>query len=664
MTTTTTKKKKKRPHQDEDEREDERGGVVTGSREDGERYCRRRRQQQRLQQRQRAGSNGRWLLSSSFSRITTTTTTTAAIAFPTFFFAIMTTLSLLMFSSERRHLEILTTTTTTIAAQRQQQQQLDLQRQGGQQQRVLQQQGVQRQSESALERLLFEYRGGGGKNASTSSNAANAAIAAAATAATAATSSGSPAAAASPLLVFPPLSSLVDETTNEVIGDVQPLLDFAIVGFGKCGTTTLLEKLRQHSQVRALQSEVYALVARDPARLVSRLYRKLVTVDDEVEVVDDDQHDENPSSNSNSTTASSNKAKAKVLLRGYKCPGDINQRHVLEYYRTMWPRTKLLVGIRHPVDWFVSLYNFRVQNLQTWRQMPHPNSLIGKCFASSKMTCTSKGNFASSLFYLGKQYPNDPISNNNSNNGTTTSPRTLTELEKQILGSSTALNNKKKKERNRNRNRRRRNRRQSEEQGEYDSEEYDADATGESSSILDVPRLPNPVFLYDVSQLSRPEFWNDVREFLGLDDDTAAEQQRQSSESSSSNATSTSSSNERAPGAAAKVLRVSPGRRTGWNDTEQFGKDSKKIRDVCSREYLPLRRELMKLSRRTSLWIRQSGFLEAPDVSVSSLAYLRDVVLAKEWMRDPCGTEDDSDLASEEEIQRILQETKERATKG
>jgi len=35
--------------------------------------------------------------------------------------------------------------------------------------------------------------------------------------------------------------------------------------------------------------------------------------------------------------------------RGYKCPGDITQPHILKYFETLWPKTKLFVGIRHPV---------------------------------------------------------------------------------------------------------------------------------------------------------------------------------------------------------------------------------------------------------------------------------------------------------------------------
>jgi len=76
--------------------------------------------------------------------------------------------------------------------------------------------------------------------------------------------------------------------------------------------------------------------------------------------------------------------------------------HVLDYYRKYWPRTKLIVGVRNPIEWFPSLYNFRIQNLNDG--LPPPNDLIGRCRSNSKSTCTDMGNFALYLMRLGKQH--------------------------------------------------------------------------------------------------------------------------------------------------------------------------------------------------------------------------------------------------------------------
>ena len=128
-------------------------------------------------------------------------------------------------------------------------------------------------------------------------------------------------------LALPPLETIIDEDGN-VIGNPQVLLQFSVIGFGKCGTSSLMHWLEMHPELQMLNQEVWALTGRDPARLIRRLHKKL--------------------------TAN--------LKRGYKCPGDVLAQFVMEYYRKYWPRTKLFVGIRHPVLWFQSLYNFRASS--------------------------------------------------------------------------------------------------------------------------------------------------------------------------------------------------------------------------------------------------------------------------------------------------------------
>jgi len=120
---------------------------------------------------------------------------------------------------------------------------------------------------------------------------------------------------------------------------------------------------------------------------------------------------------------------------------------------------------RHPVSWFQSLYNFRVQNLNS---LPHPNKLIGGCFAGSKNTCTSKGNFAFDLMRMGKKNYNGP--------------QPMTDLEKEIVGRA-------------------------------------------KQNASEIPPMPNDVFFFDIAQLgdtneTRMEiFRKDVKEFLGLEAD-------------------------------------------------------------------------------------------------------------------------------------------------
>jgi len=231
----------------------------------------------------------------------------------------------------------------------------------------------------------------------------------------------------------PSLSELIDTPNGKIIGDPQFLLDFAIIGFGKCGTSTLMSWLGQHPEIRCIQDEVWALIWGKPYKLVKSLYTQLPEGD---------------------------------YVRGYKCPSDIKGPHVMEYFRSIWPKTKIFIGLRHPVFWFQSLYNFRVQNLND--PMPHPNTLIGVCTRGMKATCTAKGNFGLDLLRLGKQNMNGP--------------RPISSLEDKIL---------------------KRHRK----------------AWFNSSEIQP---LPNEIFIFDVAQLSEKnvtrsrQFRRAIQNFLGL----------------------------------------------------------------------------------------------------------------------------------------------------
>jgi hypothetical protein len=181
----------------------------------------------------------------------------------------------------------------------------------------------------------------------------------------------------------PLLRSILNFTSGEIVGDPQFLLDFAIVGFPKCGTTALQAWLSQHAQIEMLHGEVFALLNKQPERLVWRLYTQL------------------PSSNH--------------VVRGYKNPLDLRAPPTLEYLTRYFPKTTLIVGIRHPVHWFESLYNFKVQNLARnvdpgyWGD---PNTLLrsNACEQWNDTNCVgvAKGWFHVYLAALGKvPYPGE-----------------------------------------------------------------------------------------------------------------------------------------------------------------------------------------------------------------------------------------------------------------
>ena len=219
--------------------------------------------------------------------------------------------------------------------------------------------------------------------------------------------------------------------SDEIITPQPPRLDFAILGHAKCGTSTMMTWLSQHPEVLCFPNEVTTLQQGDPDAFAEELQQLL--------------------SENNDT----NKIKT-----CYKSPSDVESRPALRILRTVWPDTKLIVGIRHPIRWFESFYNFRIQNFGV---MPHPNILIGQCQTKEYLSvCTDRGRFHLSLARLMKtNYAND-----------TEEQKCFSEREWSTLSESPFRN------------------------------------------------MSNPVFLYDTSQLSdgtrANNFRRDLQQYLGL----------------------------------------------------------------------------------------------------------------------------------------------------
>jgi hypothetical protein len=173
------------------------------------------------------------------------------------------------------------------------------------------------------------------------------------------------------------LESVLNSTTGEIFGDPQPLLGFAIIGHGKCGTTSLQHWLSEHPEISCPKDEILELSLGTPKEFITRL------------VVE----------------ASSSNTNNRIL--GIKNPGEIRIPDSIRFLKTYFPKTRLIVGIRHPVLWFESLYNFKVQNLRQEFPADHwgnPNDLIGSCREPRVFNCvgTHKGIFHVHLAFLGK----------------------------------------------------------------------------------------------------------------------------------------------------------------------------------------------------------------------------------------------------------------------
>lgn len=113
----------------------------------------------------------------------------------------------------------------------------------------------------------------------------------------------------------PPLDSIIQGWN--VTGDPSWLLNFAVVGFPKCGTSTLMHHLRGHPQVQIFSQERCDLSGNQQVPLIRDLYNEL------------------PAGN---------------YVRGFKCPASLESTNMaLINYQRFFPKTKFIVGIRHPM---------------------------------------------------------------------------------------------------------------------------------------------------------------------------------------------------------------------------------------------------------------------------------------------------------------------------
>jgi hypothetical protein len=144
---------------------------------------------------------------------------------------------------------------------------------------------------------------------------------------------------------------------KRIVRNVDWMLDFAIIGFPKCGTSYLKQWLGSSPDVFLDDHEVDWMAQDKPYRLVEHLHQ-VISIYPATRI-------------------------------GIKFPGDIDSMFSLHYYRQHFPRTKFIVLLRHPVWWFQSFYNFRYRNV-------HPGAKIKKPERDRKKR---RGNISNSNFH-------------------------------------------------------------------------------------------------------------------------------------------------------------------------------------------------------------------------------------------------------------------------
>ena len=326
----------------------------------------------------------------------------------------------------------------------------------------------------------------------------------------------------------------------------QFLLDFAIVGNAKCGTSTIMNWLGLHPQIQIPQDELYHLKYEEPWDLLGVFYHYF----GDVSMLRPDS------------------------IKGYKSPNDVGEERPMRLIRTYFPQTKLIVGIRHPIPMMESFYNFRIQNGYDMPPLEdiHYHNAVGQYGVS-----WSRAEYHTALVNLGKT--------------TLSSDDELALMppyyKKKIL-----------------------KRRQEIMKNITDN---DNNSSSQQQVIQPFPRMPNPVFLYEMGQLADndsdarlKQFGQDMANYLGL-------------------------TLEDLP----PIPHHKPGKKL-QNVTLQAERDAKKIR-ICDDRYEPQRKRLLDIGNRTAEWILNyflSPSSNSDSVFVSNPKHFRELLLG--YSKDPC----------------------------
>ena len=153
-------------------------------------------------------------------------------------------------------------------------------------------------------------------------------------------------------------------------------LDFFVAGFPKCGTTTMLYAFANHNETDIGKMEKCVILNAKISDAVA------------INRLDDAVGELSPEP---------------MIKRGIKCPSGIKNARSLERMHNHSPLARLIVGVRHPVLFFQSYYNYRVTEIydrNSSESVPPAETLIGA--NSWKEVSTNMARFDLYLKQLGK----------------------------------------------------------------------------------------------------------------------------------------------------------------------------------------------------------------------------------------------------------------------
>jgi len=145
-----------------------------------------------------------------------------------------------------------------------------------------------------------------------------------------------------------------DDNNDKRMNNTLPSIHFAIYGFPKTGTTTLLNALNRHPEIYMPSSEFCQLHQKGGERSWNNHLLKY--------------------SRESIQTISKQKC-------GIKCPAFVRLPSATEHLLQISNNARLIIGLRHPVKWFQSFYNYRVwehfkYNMSNLETIPKPFELM------------------------------------------------------------------------------------------------------------------------------------------------------------------------------------------------------------------------------------------------------------------------------------------------
>ncbi|KAL7566150.1 hypothetical protein ACA910_003917 [Epithemia clementina (nom. ined.)] len=172
---------------------------------------------------------------------------------------------------------------------------------------------------------------------------------------------------------IPPLSHYVDTETGSIKRiNVKDLLNFVIVGFPKTGTTFIMRSwMGAHSDICMYPEEMH--IRENGGVNWTLAMQRLHEL-----------------------------SSSPFCQRAFKSPSFLRSQQGMRAIRDIWPHTKLIVGMRHPVTWFQSLYNYKIFRLNATLPPPAANMSCGE-----DGVCVENANFHSDLAKLGLTSLND-----------------------------------------------------------------------------------------------------------------------------------------------------------------------------------------------------------------------------------------------------------------